>query len=207
MKIPWHLILPEKALQDKLNQKLITVIKPFNYIGMFVGIFIQFSMLVNCVVYRRWENPDLINADLTGFAVISFGVICSIITLIVPKQLTNVLLIGRFFLSIGLCYKNYVRFEGKDMCLEPVSLQINYFKSLSAIRELIINIYIIVCIMCIPFLDKFFTGFLSISLEFAVELIFVERYYDNASKWAIVVVLMWSVLMFAVVYFIRRTLT
>jgi hypothetical protein len=139
--------------------------------------------------------------------VISFGVICAMTTLIVPKQLTNILLIGRFLATVGFCYQNYRRFEGKEMCLAPVADQIKYFKSLSALRQLVINIYIVLCVLCIPFLDRCFTGFVSLSLEFAFELIFIERYYDNASKWAIADVLVWWMVMFAVVYFIRRTLT
>jgi hypothetical protein len=93
------------------------------------------------------------------------------------------------------------------MCLEPVSLQIEHFKSLFDIKQLIVNIYIILTTICAPFLDRFFTGFISLSLIFAFELAFIERYYDDESKWVIVVVVLWWVLMFSVAYFIRRTLT
>jgi hypothetical protein len=138
---------------------------------------------------------------------ISFGIICTIISLIWPEQLTNVLLIGRFLLSVGLCYTNYMQFEGIEMCEAPVSVQIKYFKSLSGIKQFILNIYIVLSILCTPFLDKFFTGFIAISLEFAVELIVIDRYYDTVESWAIVSVIMWWFLMFTVAYFIRRTLT
>jgi hypothetical protein len=110
MEIPWNVVLPDKSLQTKLNKKLNTVVKPFTYMGIGVGTFFMIGMAVNSIHGRRWANPDQLNADLTGSAVISCGIIGAIITLILPNQVTNVVLTFRFLSSVGLCYTSYGRF-------------------------------------------------------------------------------------------------
>ena len=134
MKIPLNLILPNKRLQERLEEKLTLLLRPFLYSMIPILVFVIIGNQINSVVMERWKNPDQYNLDgITG--IVFFALAGSFILMLChPKETTKLVLFGRSIISIFVCYMIVIRFDGKKMCTEPVALQIKFFKSIFLTR-------------------------------------------------------------------------
>ena len=73
---------------------------------------------------------------------------------------------------------------------------------------MILNMYMCHCIFFTPYLDKFFTVFISSSIQFSIEVFLMNKYYNqNGVSFALFQIPQYLILMFLVAYFIRKTLT
>jgi len=169
MKIPWNLVLPDHDLQQKLHTKLTVIQKPFIYTSLFVCSFIIVGLQINSQVHKRFKNLDQRQSDTLGSVILLLVIVAMILMLYKPRYTTKFVLISRLLICICICYLNYDRFHGKEVCNEPTVTQIKYFKTIHNVRQGIISFYIVMSIFLTPFCDHYFVTFFTSTLYFTLE--------------------------------------
>ena len=113
MKIPWNLVLRKKDLQDKLNERLYVLQKPFLWCIIWAAPPLNILMWMGIIKKKTYLDPDKLIRDLCYSGIAMLTMLAAAIGLKRPKWLAIGALIMRSFISILLCCVQYKLFEGR----------------------------------------------------------------------------------------------
>jgi hypothetical protein len=143
----------------------------------------------------------------------TFGIVIMILTgwkllmLFCARYTSTFVLIFRSLICFFICYVNYARFEGMQVCNEPVVIQIKHYQTISDMRTFIQNLYIIMSVFLTPLCAHYLTTHTVVSVIFASELIFINQYYTIEGVTSRFYIPLWVMLMTLSTYTLRRVLT
>ena len=113
MKIPWHLILTDKNERKKLNAMLVYFRKPFLLTITTVSMFMAFGVLLNMIIKKRWNNPELYATSIFLAGLMSLICLGTAAMQALPKYSTMIFCTSRVLICQALCFFEYSRFNGK----------------------------------------------------------------------------------------------
>jgi hypothetical protein len=207
MKILWHLVLPDKASQKRLNDNLQLLVKPFLYSAILLCSGVIFAVVISNMFQDRSEQ---MNADKGGVSVAFAIIVGAVLVMNHPRHATCIILSMEGIICVIICFLNYFQFYKKDLCNADYLVQLKHQTQLVDFRQFIINIYICFSIFLTPFCDRFFLTFSVSSLYYVVEMFQINEYQPPSSidRTRVTQQIMVNAgVMFMAVYFIRATLT
>jgi len=158
--IPWHLILPDKSLQEKLSLRLVQLRRPFLLVITFISVLVFCAFQIYPLMKTKMDYTDDIKTtdSIRSIIFVVLGV-GSLMATLFPGRITELFCITRgsiFFLM--LCYFYYSGCSQRLSKTDKISIE--QYKVLLKGRNFIINTYLICNVFITPFCENFFAIYL-----------------------------------------------